>query len=214
MMSLTKENANKIMDDIKSMDETIRILSAHGMKAIKTINICKQEHREMTHHAQIVYMRDFTEEYKMKPKEVVNEHEKFNRLLTGIPEDEYPNDFLDNSILSMVQQQFPDARMRSNMMLFSSDLRDIQHLSQSTRLYVEMFVEPNLTDIQGFALQLFNGIELIHFKLDVFVDAPYSMAPFERLSFQKIESLNGWMNTFNAYTKALNTLHSPTEFFT
>ena len=55
----------------------------------------------------------------MKPKEVVDEREKYNRLLTGVPEDEYPNDFLDNSIFSMVQQQFPDAQMKSSMMLFS-----------------------------------------------------------------------------------------------
>ena len=32
MMSLTKDNANRILDAIKMMDETIRILSAHGMK--------------------------------------------------------------------------------------------------------------------------------------------------------------------------------------
>ena len=213
MMKLTNENANRILDAIKTMDETIRILSVHGMKVIKYISISKQDQRGMNHHAQIVYMRDFTEEYKMKPKEVVDERKKFNRLLNGVPEDEYPNDFLDNSILSMVQQQFPDAQMRSSLMLFSSDLRDIQRLSQSVRLDAEMFIEPNLTDMPEIALQLFNGIEIIHFVLDVFVDVPFSRAIFENIAFQTTASINGWLNTYNEYTKVLTTLHSPTEFF-
>ena len=213
MMSLTKDNANKIMDAIKMMDETIRVLSAHGMKIIKTINISKSEPNRMTHHAKIVYMRDFTDEYKMKPKEVVDEREKFNRLLTGVPEDEYPNDLLDNSILSMVQQQFPDAQMKSSMMLFSSELRNIQRLSQNIRLGADMMIMPNLIDIPDIALQLFNGVELIHFVLDVFVEVPFSRAAFENISLQKTEPINGWMNTYNKYSNILSTLHSPTEFF-
>lgn len=213
MMNLTEVNANKILDAIKTMDETIRILSEHGMKVIKTISIRMSNPNGMIHHAKIVYMRDFTEEYKMKPKEVVDERKKFNRLLNGVPEDEYPNDFLDNSILSMVQQQFPDAQMRSSLMLFSSDLRDIQRLSQSVRLDAEMFIEPNLTDMPEIALQLFNGIEIIHFVLDVFVDVPFSRGIFENIAFQTTASINGWLNTYNEYTKVLTTLHSPTEFF-
>lgn len=213
MMSLTKENANKIMDAIKMMDETFRVLSAHGMKIIKTINISKSEPNGMTHRAKIVYMRDFTDEYKMKPREVVDEREKFNRLLTGVPENEYPNDFFDNSILSMVQQQFPDARMRSSMMLFSSELRNIQRLSQSIRLSADMMIMPNPIDIPDIAFQLFNGIDLIHFVLDVFVEVPFSRAAFENISLQKTEPINGWINTYIKYSNILSTLHSPTDFF-
>lgn len=42
MMSLTKENSNKILDAVKSMDETIRLLSEYGMKIIKTVNLENQ----------------------------------------------------------------------------------------------------------------------------------------------------------------------------
>lgn len=213
MMSLTEDNANKIMDAIKAMDETIRMLSEHGMKVIKTLHIEKSEPNGMIHHARIVYMRDFTEKYKMKPKEVVDEREKFSRLLSGVPEDDYPKDFLDDSILSMILQYFPETSMESKLMLFSSDLRDIQQLSHCIRQDVEMFVEPDLANVPNIALQLFNGIELVHFKLNVFVDAPYSKTSFESMSLRKTEPLDGWLNTYNEYTKALPTLHSPTEFF-
>ena len=138
----------------------------------------------------------------MKPKEVVDEREKFSRILKGVPEDEYPNDFLDDLILSMIRQQFPRASMESKLMLFSSELRDIQQLSKCIRLDAEMFVEPNLADIPNIALQLFNGIDFIHFK-----------SAFKYMSLRKTEPLDGWLNTYNEYTKVLKTLHSPTEFF-
>ena len=213
MVNLTKDNANKIMDAIKMMDETIRILSAHGMKIIKTINISKTEPNGMTHQAKIVYMRDFTDEYKMKPKEIVDEREKFNRLLTGVPEDEYPNDLLDNSILSMVQQQFPDAQMKSSMMLFSSDLRDIQRLSQSTILEAQMYIEPEINEHYAAVLPLLEGIKLVHFEVSIFIEIPICQPFFENLSFAKTVPFNGWLNTYNNYSKALKTLHSPTDFF-
>ena len=99
------------------------------------------------------------------------------------------------------------------MMLFSSELRNIQRLSQSIRLSADMMVKPNLIDIPDIALQLFNGIELIHFVLDVFVEVPFSKAAFENISLQRIEPVNGWINTYNKYSNILSTLHSPTEFF-
>lgn len=99
MRSVTQENADKIINSVKMMDNTIRMLSEHGMKIVKTIAVESIQHNGRAHHAKIVYLRDFTEQYKMKQKIVVDEREKFNRLFNGIPEDEYPNDFLDDSIL-------------------------------------------------------------------------------------------------------------------
>ena len=213
MMSLTKENSNKILDAVKSMDETIRLLSEYGMKIIKTINLDKSAPNGMNHYASMVYLRDLTEQYKMKPKIVVNEREKFNRLLTGIPEEEYPNDFLDEAVLEMVKQVFPYANMKSKLLLFSNELRDLQQLSQTIRLTSELFVEPNLNGLPDIAITMLNGLKLVHFGIDVFVDNPFSKPYFENLSFTKIEPIEGWLKTFNNYSKAIKSLHSPTIFF-
>lgn len=213
MMSLTKENSNKILDAVKSMDETIRLLSEYGMKIIKTINLDKSAPNGMNHHASMVYLRDLTEQYKMKPKIVVNECEKFNRLLTGIPEEEYPNDFLDEAVLEMVKQVFPNASMKSQLLLFSSELRDLQQLSQSIRLTSQLVVKPNLNGLSDIAITMLNRLELVHFGIDVFVDIPLSKTYFKDLTFTKIEPIEGWLKTFNNYSKAIKSLHSPTEFF-
>lgn len=195
------------------MDNTIRMLSEHGMKIVKTIAVESIQHNGMAHHAKIVYLRDFTEQYKMKQKIVVDEREKFNRLFNGIPEDEYPNDFLDNSILEMVNQKFSGAKLTSSMMLFSSDLRELQQLAHSIIMKAEMFVEPNLTNMSNAVLSMLEGVKFLHFNIDFFVDAPYCKATFENLSLHKIEPMEGWLRTYNEYDEALKTLHSPTEFF-
>ena len=66
MMSVTQENADKIINSVKMMDNIIRMLSEHGMKIVKTIAVESIQHNGMAHHAKIVYLRDFTEQYKMK----------------------------------------------------------------------------------------------------------------------------------------------------
>lgn len=213
MMSLTKENSNKILDAVKSMDETIRLLSKQGMKIIKTINLDKSTPNGRNHHASMVYLRDLTEQYKMKPKVVVNEREKFNRLLTGIPEEEYPNDYLDDAVLEMVKQDFPYANMKSQLLLFSNELMDLQRLSQYVRLTSVMYIKPNMDALPDITITMLDGLELVHFCVDVFVDNPFGRPYFENLSFTKIEPVEGWLKTFNNYSKAIKSLHSPTEFF-
>lgn len=213
MMSLTKENSNKILDAVKSMDETIRLLSEHGMKIIKTINLVKSDLNGMNPQARIVYLRDLTDQYKMNPKVVVNEREKIDRLLTGIPEEEYPNDFLDVAVLEMVKQAFPNAKMKSQLLLFSNELRELQRLSHSVRLTSEMLVEPNMNDLPDIAITMLDELKLVRFCVDVFVDNPFGRPYFENLSFTKIEPIEGWLKTFNNYSKAIKSLHSPTEFF-
>lgn len=213
MMSVSKENADKILDKVRSMDETIRILSEHGMKIIKTINLVRREQDGMIHHANMIYLRDFTEEYKMKPKIVVEEREKFNRLLTGIPENEYPNDYLDTAILEMISQEFLDAKMKSDLLLFSTELKELQSLSQYIRLTSDMYVKPDKHHLPDIDLTMLKGLDNIHFRIDVFVAKPFDRQYFKNLCFYKTVPLEGWLKTYNDYSKAISTLRSPTEFF-
>lgn len=213
MMEVTPLNSDKFLDFIKSMDETIRVLSLHGMKIIKRIDLNYQDRTGRIYHSQIVYLRDFTEQYKMRQKEIVDEREKFERLLNGIPENEYPNDFLDDAILEMIRSEFPDAIMRSNAMLFSTDLRNIQQLSQVNRVSIQFFVEPDMNELPQYAYELINGINIVHFELCAFLDLANDIPIFENRSFRKIVTFNGWLNTYNEYNKAIATLHSPMEFF-
>lgn len=76
-----------------------------------------------------------------------------------------------------------------------------------------MYVKPNLCGLPNMVITMFNGLKLVHFGIDVFVDNLFSRPYFENLSFTKIEPFEGWLKIFNNYSKAIKSLHSPTEFF-
>lgn len=78
--------------------------------------------------AQIKYWRKFTESYKMTPYQPKDEQERFNRLLNGTPENEYPSDMLDEQILQQVRSIYPEAEMKSKILLFDTDLLNIRML--------------------------------------------------------------------------------------
>lgn len=205
MMEVDANSIDIIVDKIKSMDDSIRLLSIHGMKVKKTISVVKKESNGMLHHAQFVYLRDFTEQYKMNQKKVVSSREKFEHLVYGIPENEYPSDLLDDSILGMVKKDFPEAELKSSTILFNSDIRDIQFLSGFTKIEVPFNVIPDITPE---ALQRFQNPKEV-FSIDIFVSSQFDVKAFQDMSYFSFVPFNDWMN----FQKALATVHSPSEMF-
>ena len=64
---------------------------------VKTIRL-NEDRRGIKCNAEMVYLRDFTPDYKMNPKPVESYLERFQRNLNGQPQDEYPHDLLDDKI--------------------------------------------------------------------------------------------------------------------
>lgn len=214
MVDLNRSNADKILDLVKSMDESIRLLSEHGMKVVKRIKV---EH-EVAHGrlalGDVVYLRDFTQEYRMHQKEVVDERERMERMIHGTPQNEYPDDELDNAIFGMIQERFPDSRKISDLMLFSTELRNLQLLSRSSCRSFSFRVVPELDmNSTPFMNQLMNGVDTIRFNVDVFIDLPLDVPFFENQSFEITKPLDGWMNTYKWFSDAVGTLSSPRDFF-
>ena len=214
MVDLNVSNADKILDYVKSMDETIRLLSEHGMKVVKRIRVEHKEENGRLSFGDVVYLRDFTQEYRMHQKEVINERERMERLIHGTPQNEYPDDELDIAIFEKIQERFPGSSKISDLLLFSSDLRDLQVLSRSICRSFTFSVDPEV-DMNNapFMAQLMNGVDVIRFSVDVFIDMPLDVPVFENQVFDIVKPLNGWMNTYKWYTDAVKTLSSPRAFF-
>lgn len=212
-VEVTKNSTNKIIDTIKSMDQTIRLLSKQGFKIKKTIDIRCRYHQNNPCQGKIVYLRDFTEQYKMQQKKVVDERERFNRLLNGIPEEEYPSDFLDQTILEMVKQEFHDSSIKSELILFSPELRDLQVLSQNKRSLAEFRIFPNISDLPLEVKQLLDGISIVDFTLELFTVCDIDHVAFENKIFCLSKPFDGWLAIYNSYKEKLSTLHNPSEFF-
>lgn len=214
MVDLNSSNADKILDLVRSMDETIRLLSDQGMKVVKRIKV---EHKEANGRlclGDVVYLRDFTQEYRMHQKQVVDERERMERMIHGTPQNEYPDDELDNAIFEKIQERFPGSRKISDLMLFSTELRNLQLLSRSLYRSFIFSVEPEF-DMNNapFMAQLMNGVDTIRFNVDVFINMPLDVPVFENQFFEITKPLNGWMNTYKWFIDAVGTLSSPREFF-
>lgn len=214
MVDLNASNADKILDYVKSMDETIRVLSEHGMKVVKRIRVEHEEANGCLSFGTVEYLRDFTQDYRMHQKEVVNERERMERLISGTPQNEYPDDELDRAIFEKIQERFPGSNKISDLMLFSTELRDLQLLSRSICRSFTFTVEPEI-DIKNapFVAEFMNGVDIVRFNVDVFIDKPMDVPVFENQAFEIVKPLNGWMNTYKWYTDAVKTLSSPRVFF-
>ena len=211
-IEVTKENSGKILDVIKSMDQTIRLLSNQGLKIKKTINITCRGRHGIPCQGLIVYLRDFTDQYKMHQKVIINERERFERLFSGIPEEEYPSDILDQAILEMVRQEFPNSSIKSELILFSSELHDLQVLSQSKRSLVEFRIVPDISDLPPQVNRLLGGISSVDFTLELFTVNHIDYMAFENKRFSLSKSFEGWLEIYNSYKEKLSTLHNPSEF--
>ena len=214
MVDLNPSNADKILDLVKSMDETIRLLSEHGMKVVKRIKVEHENANGRLSFGDVVYLRDFTQEYRMHQKEVVDERERMERMIHGTPQNEYPDDELDNAIFEKIRECFPSSRKISDLMLFSTELRDLQLLSRSSCRSFTFSVEPELDmNNSPFMTQLMNGVDTVRFNVDVFIDVPMDVPVFENHFFEITKPLDGWMNTYKWFSDAIGTLSSPREFF-
>ena len=75
---------------------------------------------------QVIYLRKFTQTYKMKTPPMLTEEERFNRLLTGTPENEYPADELDDYIFDAIRREYPMATLKTKLLLFHTDLLNVR----------------------------------------------------------------------------------------
>ena len=101
-----------------------------------------------------VYLRNFTDNYKMKTPPVQTDEERFHRLLNGTPEEEYPADELDDIIYNRVKEVYPLATKKSGLLLFHTDLVEL-------RLYKDYSVKyASLNLMRRYAADQLNPIDL------------------------------------------------------
>lgn len=79
------QNWTAFVDNVKAMDSVIRLLSENTISVVKRIWINEIDQGGRHHGAEIIYLRKFTNNYKMQQKEVSDEKERFDRILHGIP---------------------------------------------------------------------------------------------------------------------------------
>lgn len=203
-VELMPENADVILDNIKAADTVIRALSNTNLKVVKKISF-SIEQGGLNHQGYIVYLRDLSQGYRMNCKTSDNQQEEFDRFLNGIPENEYPRDIVDEKILEAVTEKYHDSKIKSSLLVFSTELRDLKHL-----LSLSCNFEGSID-----VLPVINGCSCPENSISIYVDIHMETI------FKDVKPITRFTTTFNVTShydlKELKTLCStvkrPKEVF-
>lgn len=182
-----------VLNQLLSMNEIIRILNRDGIKIVKHISV---EHNinGIPHFGEIVYLRSFSDAYKMKQKVVKTDKERFDRMLFGIPEDEYPSDELDTAILNAVRSVLTAKDPVSKTLLFSTDLSELQFYKRNySKANGILAIEPDMAQV-AMLKELPNIPISKTIPIEFYSGIPQDSDTFDGLSFISTLSLEEWMN--------------------
>lgn len=195
-IELNQDTADAILDNIKASDSVIRMLSDTNCKVVKRINF-RIPFDKLKIACHIIYLRDFSPAYKMNCRKPQNKQEEMNRFLYGIPQDEYPNDPMDEMILDAIKNKYVDAECRSSLLLFSTELRDLKtELSSMLRFDCNILIEPSVSQT---LLPYFDGIKIVSLRLDTFMDFTIGEIAPETMfyGFAQVQSVADYLSLGN-----------------
>lgn len=176
LRDITPDTWDEMVANLKEMDRVIRVLDNEKISIVKRIEVEKKMQGGGIAHAEIIYLRRFTDQYKMQTKEVKTEQEKFQRMVTGIPEEEYPNDILDDVILKGIDSVFPNPRKKSYILLLNTELMDLKRNLERSKKAFNIRIEPEYSDLINYSglIQSFRALEipltLYHDPIKIFDD--------------------------------------------
>lgn len=197
---MNEGNRGRLIDELKAADSVIRFLEIANCKVIKTIHLPLSQNG-YEYEARLVYARDLSLTYRMKGHEEMTDAERFEYNLKRIPETDYPVDKLDERMMESVKNQgYEKAYMESNLLLFSSELRDLKRIYDRPSEIVNFIILPDTASCPA----LPNGFPLKSFNVDMYIDNGDGMV-FHNRHFSMEITLNGVDDYYN-FVDGLKTL--------
>jgi len=213
LKEITEKSWGKIYNQILCLDKTIRSLPNVSWKVIKRITVKNNQ----IVLGEIMYLRDFSPNYKMSSPTVRSEQEKWNIFLNGIPQDEYPNDQLDDLILKKIKEMYPQTNgFNSALLLFNVELRDLKKKYGNYYLHsFNILVEPKWDEYfsqsspNPFFMQKLN--KQIRIPLDMYVVPTVQNMNVLPQDYIESVDLQHWYDDYFTYSKAKESIHSLTD---
>lgn len=212
LRALTPKTADLCLQIIKSMDEVIRLLSVDNLNVVKRICFSKNIDGARK-KGEILYLRKITSSYRMNPKTIVDEKERFERLAKGSQENEYPKDALDNLVFRAVRAKYRDAVVHSSLLLFSTELKHIQLYREMHCHHTSLVITPRYSDISADMSSMLDGLDLFSTSLDIYVEKGKNENAFDDASFTKEEPLEGWIKKVTEWNNLKETMRPISVFF-
>lgn len=211
MKQLTLDNAEKAINIIKAMGEVIRALDEKDFNILKRISFSKQYRNNRTLYGEAIYLRKFTPDYRMQQKEIVDEKEKLKRLFNGIPEEEYPSDIIDFIIKDTLKKEYPDAEIKSSLLLLSTDLRNLQRYNQYKIYKENIIVSPDLKELNLPIRPILNKNIFPTIPIEIYVQKEFDQGlPNNR--FECYYPFEDWVSKNGEINKLLPTIKLLSEY--
>ncbi len=164
-MPMNEEKRDKVLDEIKAADLSIRVLEKANCKVIKTLKLPIRV-GDNEYFARMVYARDLSMSYQMTEHKEMSDIERFNYNLNGIPEDDFPKDALDIGMLNtVVQEGFLDASFESHLLIFNTDLQKLKKVYDRPSERVCFQVNPDCSSLSVIP----RNLKLTSFYVDMFI---------------------------------------------
>lgn len=149
-------------------NKTIKALNVDEFKVLKQIIIIDDKKFGETTIGNILYNRDFSNNYKFKKDLENNEESDILRLLKEYPKQEnYPNDRIDDIIFKSVKDEYPKSILHNHLIIFNTDIEKLERLKNKNKLCGIMFFEPifeDYSDLSKFAGKIFKS-PIINFDI-------------------------------------------------
>lgn len=204
-----KEHFIRMMNDLSLSDYIVRSLRDDSLGILKTISFKLSDVSRNTSgrdaYAKVVYRRHFSPNYKMNSPRVISEEDQFHRLMHGIPEHEYPSDFLDDFILRAIGTKFEIINKKSSIFLFNSELRQLK-LEYGDKETTPLIIQAEPT-IDRNEIELLNSlITCPRINLTIYIDNPFFKDLFSYELITVAYELGEWKEAFETIMRLKPTL--------
>lgn len=213
LRNLNEKSADICLQIIKSMDRVIRLLSSDDLNVLKRITFGKKISDGRIQHAETLYLRKLTLNYRMEQNKVIDERQRLERMIKGIPEVEYPKDDLDRMIFESIDNKFIGAKVKSSLLLFSTELEDLQRYKNLHCHHTTLLISPDTNNLSMIEMSMLNGLDLFSVNLDVYVENMIYCNAFDSVFFKKEEPLEGWLTKLKKWKMMKETMKPISEFF-
>lgn len=152
LAALTPRTSTILKDNVMSMDNTIRILDNNNLCVKKHVIIRGVFPTDPYCDIHLIYLRKFSENYRMKEVRISSDLERFHRYLQDIPQNEYPEDEFDNYIKSSIRENWPDASLRivNSQFILNVDLRELHNSLSNypSQSRLNFLIEPAVEEME------------------------------------------------------------------
>ncbi len=187
---------SRMMENIKVMNQNIKLLSSDSIKIIKQISIKKKGNDGIFHKALIIYFREIEPKYKMIEKVSEAIKNDMSKSAFGIKQTDYPADWFDYLVLDMVKRKYESAKLENKLMTERVEYEGLCRILSNSTFTITM--KPHVSQE---TYVLINKIfRLPQLELQLFLQYPYSTECFQNENIIYDVSVSEWQRIYDSYT--------------